>query len=127
MGYRGKVKEQEWARALRAQNRTLADIAEILGVSKSSVSIWVRDVPFTPTLGLRGPYRRPRPANEAKLRQIEAMNREGVTRIGTLSEQQFLVAGVALYAGDLLVIDDRHIPRAVPPSAQSSTRREYSS
>ena len=43
MGYRGNVEEQEKARALRAQNRTLADIAQILGVSKSSVSLWVRD------------------------------------------------------------------------------------
>ena len=50
MGYRGKVKEQEKARVLRAQNRTLADIAQTLSVSKSSVSLWVRDVPFTPTL-----------------------------------------------------------------------------
>ncbi len=54
MGYRGKVKEQEQARALRAQNRTLADIARTLGVSKSSVSLWVRDVPFTPTLRRAG-------------------------------------------------------------------------
>jgi len=58
MGYRGKVKEQEQARALRARNRTLADIAQTLGASKSSVSLWVRDVPFTPTLRLRGPHRR---------------------------------------------------------------------
>ena len=64
MGYRGKVKEQEKARALRAQNRTLADIAQTLGVSKSSVSLWVRDVPFTPTLRLRGPHRRPHPAHD---------------------------------------------------------------
>jgi hypothetical protein len=100
MGYRGKVKEQEKARALRAQNRTLADIAQILGVSKSSVSLWVRDVPFTPTLRLRGPHRRPHPAHEAKLRQIEDLNREGRERIGTLSDEEFLVAGVALYAGE---------------------------
>jgi hypothetical protein len=100
MGYRGKVKEQERARALRAQNRTLADIAKTLGVSKSSVSLWVRDVPFTPTLRLRGPHRRPHPAHEAKLRQIEALNRQGEARIGTLSEEAFFVAGVALYAGE---------------------------
>jgi hypothetical protein len=100
MGYRGKVKEQERARALRAQNRTLADIATTLGVSKSSVSLWVRDVPFTPTLRLRGPHRRPHPAHEAKLRQIEELNSEGVGRIGTLSEQEFLVGGIALYAGE---------------------------
>jgi hypothetical protein len=100
MGYRGKVKEQEQARALRARNRTLADIAQILGVSKSSVSLWVRDVPFTPTLRLRGPHRRPDPAHEAKLRQIEELNRAGRERIGTLSDEEFLVAGLALYAGE---------------------------
>ena len=100
MGYRGKVKEQEQARALRARNRTLADIARTLGVSKSSVSLWVRDVPFTPTLRLRGPHRHPHPAHEAKLRQIEALNREGKERIGTLSDAEFMVAGVALYAGE---------------------------
>jgi hypothetical protein len=31
MGYRGKVKEQQKARALRAQSRTLAEIAQTLG------------------------------------------------------------------------------------------------
>jgi hypothetical protein len=100
MGYRGKVKEQERARALRAQNRTIADIAKTLGVSKSSVSLWVRDVPFTPSLRLRGPHRHPHPAHEAKLRQIEELNELGRTRLATLSEREFLAAGVALYAGE---------------------------
>jgi hypothetical protein len=100
MGYRGKVKEQERARALRAQNRTLADIADTLGVSKSSVSIWVRDVSFTPTLKLRGPHRRPQPAHEAKLRQIDELDRNGLERIGVLSDEGLLVAGIALYAGE---------------------------
>ncbi len=49
MGYRGKVEEQERARDMRARNMTLQDIATELGVSKSSVSLWVRDVPFTPS------------------------------------------------------------------------------
>src|SRR2546430_1973462 len=100
MGYRGKVKEREQARALRARNRTLADIARTLGVSKSSVSLWVRDVPFTPTLRLRGAHRRPHPAHQAKLRQIEELNRAGKTRKGRLSDEAFLVAGIALYAGE---------------------------
>jgi transcriptional regulator with XRE-family HTH domain len=47
MGYRGKQAEQERARRLRSQGWTLADIAEQLGVAKSSVSTWVRDVEFT--------------------------------------------------------------------------------
>jgi transposase len=101
VGYRGKVKEQEQVRGLRAQNRTLADIAQMLGVSKSSVSLWVRDVPFTPTLRLRGPHRRPHPAHEAKVRQIEQLNREGLLRIGVLSDEAFFVVGVALYSGEV--------------------------
>ena len=100
MGYRGKVKQQEQARAMRAQNRTLAEIAQILSVSKSSVSVWVRDVPYTPTLRLRGPHRHPHPAHEAKLRQIEELNRQGKTRLGVLTDEAFFAAGVALYAGE---------------------------
>src|SRR6266511_5756863 len=100
MGYRGKVELQEQARVLRARGKTLAQIADALGVAKSSVSLWVRDVPFTPSPRRHGPHRRPNPAHEAKLRQIEELNREGRERIRTLSSGEFLVVGVALYAGE---------------------------
>jgi hypothetical protein len=100
MGYRGKLEAQEHARRLRAENMTLADIATTLGVSKSSVSVWVRDVPFTPSQRRSGPRRRTHPAHTAKLRQIAALDELGIQRIGTLSEDAFLVAGVALYAGE---------------------------
>jgi AcrR family transcriptional regulator len=100
MGYRGKLAEQQQARALRAQNMTLADIAAALGVSKSSVSLWVRDVPFTPSPRRTGPKRSPHPARTAKLRQIDELDALGRRRIGTLSEEAFLVAGASLYAGE---------------------------
>jgi hypothetical protein len=100
VGYRGKVAEQEKARLLRAENRTLADIAEILGVAKSSVSLWVRDVPFTPSPRRHGPHRRAHPQHEAKVREIQEFDRLGVERLGALSEDAFLVAGLALYAGE---------------------------
>jgi hypothetical protein len=100
VGYRGKLEAQEKARLMRAENMTLADIAATLGVSKSSVSLWVRDVPFTPSKRRYGPQRRQHPAHTAKLRQIEELNELGVQRIGTLGEDAFLAAGVALYAGE---------------------------
>jgi len=50
MGYRGKVTEQERARDLRAQGWTYAEICDELGVARSSVSLWVRDVPVDPEL-----------------------------------------------------------------------------
>jgi len=100
MGYRGKLAEQQQARALRAQSMTLVDIAAALGVSKSSVSLWVRDVPFTPSKRPTGPKRSTHPARTGKLRQIAELDALGRRRIGTLTEDAFLVAGVSLYAGE---------------------------
>jgi transcriptional regulator with XRE-family HTH domain len=46
MGYRGKLEAQNRARDLRANGWTYKEICEELGVSRSSVSLWVRDVEF---------------------------------------------------------------------------------
>jgi hypothetical protein len=100
MGYRGKLLERETARELRAESWTLADIAAKLGVAKSSVSLWVRDVEFVPSPRRTGAQRRPHPFHEAKLREIEEMNREGIARLGLLNDLAFLAAGTALYAGE---------------------------
>jgi hypothetical protein len=102
VGYRGKVVEQEQARELRAQAWTIPDIAVKLGVSKSSVSLWVRDVQFTPSKRRTGGRRRrPNALQRRKEAMIERLDREGVSRLGVLSEQgAFLVAGAALYAGE---------------------------
>jgi len=100
MGYRGKVEAQEQARAMRAQNMTLQDIATELGVSKSSVSLWVRDVDFIPSKRRTGPQRRSNALHEAKLTQIATLDVEGIERVGTLSDDAFFVAGIALYAGE---------------------------
>jgi transcriptional regulator with XRE-family HTH domain len=105
VGYRGKLEEQERARQLRAQAWTLREIAHELGVAKSSVSVWVRDVAFDPSSRRSAvTRRRPRgsdhPLRRRKLAQLEALRREGLERIGTLSDREFLLAGLGLYAGD---------------------------
>lgn len=100
MGYRGKVAQQERARQLRASGMSLAAIAAELGVSKSSVSLWVRDVEFEPRPRQRPMFRSPNRLHLAKLAEIEAMDRLGTERIGTLSEDAFFAAGAALYAGE---------------------------
>src|SRR5215212_7453918 len=99
MGYRGKLEAQENARLLREQGRTMQDIAETLGVAKSSVSLWVRDIDVE--IRRRKPTnRRPHPQHVAKLAQLTACDELGVERVSVLSEQAFLVAGAALYAGE---------------------------
>jgi transcriptional regulator with XRE-family HTH domain len=100
MGYRGKLREREEARRLRAEGKTLQEIADVLDVSKSSVSIWVRDVPFTASKRRYGPRVRPHPAHERKLREIAECDQEGRRLVGTLSRDGFFAAGIALYAGE---------------------------
>lgn len=100
MGYRGKVVDQERARELRADAWTLQEIADELGVAKSSVSLWVRDVRFDPKPRQRPAFRNPSSLHLAKLAQIEEMNDWGKEQIGVLSDAAFMAAGVALYAGE---------------------------
>jgi hypothetical protein len=99
VGYRGKAQEQEKARLLRAENRTLQEIADILGVSKSSVSLWVRDIDVEirrnqPT------KRRPHRQQVEKFGEIEECESSATARLEQLSDDVFLVAGIALYAGE---------------------------
>lgn len=112
MGYRGKVAEQERARELRAQAWTLNEIVAELGVSKSSVSLWVRDVDFDEEAraerartnfvnGNHGARRRgPNRLARAKQAEIGRLLEEGKERIGKLSDRDLLIAGTALYAGE---------------------------
>jgi hypothetical protein len=100
MGHRGKADEQEEARRLRAEGKTLLEIATTLNVAKSSVSVWVRDVPFTPSPRRTGGRRRRHPFHDAKVRQIHELNVIGRHIIGELSDEAFLAAGAALYAGE---------------------------
>lgn len=79
---------------------TLAGIAAALGVGKASVSVWVRDVEFTPSKGRYGPRVRPNALMQRKADEIARANEEGRRRIGHLSEREFLMAGAALYAGE---------------------------
>ncbi len=79
---------------------TLQDIATELGVAKSSVSLWVRDVPFTPSKRRYGPRVRPNALMVRKKAEIDELLAAGRQRIAQLTEQEFLVAGAALYAGE---------------------------
>lgn len=107
MGYRGKLEEQEEARRLRSSGMTMPDIASRLGVSRSSVSLWTRDVPFAAgarrSLVRAGPNR----LQQAKAAEIAATAAEGITRIGPLTDRDLLVAGTALYAGEGSKADGR--------------------
>jgi hypothetical protein len=109
VGYRGKPAERERARELRAQAWTIGEIVDDLGVSRSSVSVWVRDVRFDEaTRAARAGANRRRGARvrapnrlqQWKQAEIDRLLAEGIERIGQLSDRDLLIAGTALYAGE---------------------------
>jgi transcriptional regulator with XRE-family HTH domain len=101
MGNGGKQVERQRARELRAAAWTLREIADELGVSKGSVSAWVRDVQFVPKPRNRGhAEHRPHPLHVRKLAEIERCRVEAEALIGTLSERDLTMFCLALYAGE---------------------------
>jgi hypothetical protein len=109
VGYRGKLAERERARELSAPAWTIGEIVAELGVSRSSVSVWVRDVRFDEaTRAARAGANRRRGARtrgpnrlqQRKQAEIDRLLAEGIERIGQLSDRDPLIAGTALYAGE---------------------------
>src|SRR6185437_317974 len=93
------------ARDLRKQGLSYNQIAAELGVSKSSVSLWVRDLPRPAGLsyeerrqrsaeGVRRYWAKERPIREA---QREAMRQAAAAEIGQLNERELHIAGAVAY------------------------------
>ena len=93
------------ARELRSQGLDYEEIVAALGVSKSSVSLWVRDMPRPPRLsyeetrkraaeGVRRYWAAERPAREARR---EAVRAAAAAEIGVLSAREILIAGAIAY------------------------------
>jgi hypothetical protein len=104
---RPNAKDQVRARAreLREGGLNYDEIAGALGGSKSSVSLWVRDMPRPPRLsywetrkraaeGVRRYWAAERPVREAKREAVRATAARG---IGPLSLQEILIAGAIAY------------------------------
>jgi transposase len=93
------------ARQLRERGLAYNQIAAELGVSKSSVSLWVRDMPRPERLsyeeccrrvaeGVRRYWAAERPVREA---QREATRAAAAAEIGTLTRRELLIAGAIAY------------------------------
>ena len=100
---RAKDAERARARELRTQGLTYDEIAKELKVSKSSISLWTRDLPHPergpddpgPRLaGLRRHYElRRRRDDEERRRYVESVTDD----VGKLSERELVIAGAVAY------------------------------
>ena len=102
---RAKDEKHEQARELRARGLTYDEIAAQLGVAKSSVSLWVRDMPRTGRLSYEE-YRRRNAegvarywASEAPMREArrQAISDAAAAEIGELTDREILIAGAIAY------------------------------
>lgn len=111
MGYFGKVELQRKAVELRKQGKSLRSIQEILHVSRSSVSLWVRSVTLTTHQrnalyaskkagGLKGSYIASQNKILRKRQLIERIQKSAVQELGNLSKRDRFIAGIALYFGE---------------------------
>ncbi len=102
---RAKDDLHQKARELREQGLDYEEIAGALGVSKSSVSLWVRDMPRPARLsyeecrkrcaeGSRLYWEAERPAREAQREEVRAA---AAGQIGRLSKREVLIAGAIAY------------------------------
>jgi hypothetical protein len=93
------------ARDLRKQGLDYEQIVAELGVSKSSVSLWVRDLPRPPRLsyeesrkrsaeGVRRYWAVQGPIREAERQAISAA---AAAQIGTLNDREIIIAGAIAY------------------------------
>jgi hypothetical protein len=101
---RAKDDLRETAIAMRKEGRSYREIGEVVGVSKGTLSLWLRDVPLTEdqqrALTVRGPEATS--ARHAENRALAARRRASVRshareQVAGLSESELFVAGVVAY------------------------------
>lgn len=106
-----KSKEKNLALTFRREGRSIKDIAKKLSVSKSTVSLWCRDIFLSKSQTLRlyekmvqggynGRLKGARMQYEQRLKREKELKRQGFEKIGQLSDRDFLIAGTALYWGE---------------------------
>ena len=104
-----KKEEKEYARLLRRKGMSLNDIVREVGVSKASVSLWVRDIELSAQqkkkLSAHGRSvesieKRRISRIQGTLKKHRAVIDSAKEQISTLSKQELLLVGTALYWGE---------------------------
>jgi hypothetical protein len=101
---RAKDDLREIAVAMRKEGRSYREIREVVGVSKSTLSLWLRDVPLTEdqqrVLEMRGPSSTRRNSQAARAnatRRRAVIQDQAREQVSHLSESELFVAGVVAY------------------------------
>ncbi len=94
---RAKDADRERARILRLNGQTYKQIQAALGVSKSTLSMWLRDLPHPePNRAAHAAHmHRVRSVRTNELRTVQKA--EAYAEVGSISDRELMLLGVALY------------------------------
>jgi len=106
-----KPKEKEATICLRRRGLSIKEIAKRIGVSKSTISLWCRDIPLTSkqkeiieknalAAGHRGRMIGARMNHERKEKIVEFYKKDGINVIGKISQRDLFMAGLGLFWGE---------------------------
>jgi hypothetical protein len=93
------------AERLRDQGYSYNMISETLGISKSTMSYWFKDRPFTPNYEVverikYGPLKSGTMKHNKKVEEITKFRKIGVREVGRLSDRDLWMLGLGLYIGE---------------------------
>ena len=93
------------AEKLRAQGYSYALIKEKLGISKSTMSYWFKDKPFTPNMQVEARIKNGRgkvgiKRHNIRVREIKKLKELGIKEVGKLSDRDLWMLGLGLYIGE---------------------------
>jgi len=102
-----KSEERNKAIDFRKNGASIKEIARKLWVSKSTVSLWCRNIKLTSNQieklyerQRQGAYIGSRIQYERRLKKIEENRNQGIKEIGILSKRELLLVGLSLYWGE---------------------------
>lgn len=93
------------ARKLRTQGHSYSSISNEIGISKSTLSYWLRDIPYNPNQETRerlkaGKLKAAIHKNRIKLESIKRAEMEAKKEVGELSKRDIFMVGLGLYIGE---------------------------
>jgi len=103
--------EKNKALYFRQKGKSIKEIAKKIGVAKSTVSLWCRDIKLTADQlknlhkrmiwgSYKGRLKGARIQYEKRLKRIKDAEDNGIKIIGKLSDRDLLLSGIALYWGE---------------------------
>ena len=103
-----KFREKELARNLRRQGKSVKEIAEMVGVSKSTVSLWCNDILISKLVKRRiiqknlinirkGALIAGENRKKERLERVNYYKSLGMDKVGSISKRELFLIGAALY------------------------------